>query len=96
MAASMSNDADADGLERDDAAERDDRHLRRAATDVDDHVAERLVDRQRRADRRGHRLLDQVRLGGAGAPRRLEHRALLDRVIADGTQIEHAGAVEAG
>ena len=38
----------------------------------------RLVDRQAGADRRGHRLLDQVRLRGAGAARRLEHRALLD------------------
>ena len=36
------------------------------------------MDRQRRADRRGHRLLDQVGLRGTGAPRRLEHRTLLD------------------
>ena len=44
----------------DDAAERDHRDLGGAAADVDDHVAGRLVDRQARADRRGHRLLDDV------------------------------------
>ena len=74
----MSNAADAHRLERDDAAERDHRDLGRPAADVDDHVAERLVDRQRRADRRRHRLLDEVRLRRAGAPRRFEHGALLD------------------
>ena len=86
--------ADADGLERDDAAERDHRHLARATADVDDHVAERLVDRQRRADGGGHRLLDEVGLRRAGAPRRLEHGALLD--VRDGGRHadEHTGAVE--
>ena len=50
--------ADAQRLERDDTAERDDRDLGRAAADVDHHVAHRLVDREPGADRGGHRLLD--------------------------------------
>ena len=49
-----------------------------AAADVDDHVAERLVDRQAGADRRGHRLLDELRVGRAGSPGRLGDRAPLD------------------
>ena len=69
--------ADADRLERHDAAERDHRDLGRAATDVDDHVAERLVDGERRTDRGRHGLLDQVRLRCARAAGRLENRALL-------------------
>ena len=40
--------ADADARRRHDAAERDDRDLGGAATDVDDHVAGRLVDRAAR------------------------------------------------
>ena len=65
-------------LERDDATEGDHRDLAGATADVDDHVAERLVDRERRADRGGHGLLDEERLGGAGTPRGFEHRPLLD------------------
>ena len=42
-----------------DAAQRNDGHLRRAATDVDDHVAHGLVDGQPRPDGGGHRLLNQ-------------------------------------
>jgi hypothetical protein len=49
-----------------------------AAADVDDHVARRLGDRQAGADRRHHRLLDEIDLGGAGAHRRVLDRALLD------------------
>ena len=57
---------------------------------------------QRRADRRGHRLLDEERLRRAGTPRRFEHRALLD--VGDGRrhadqhprtlQARDAGALE--
>ena len=89
IAASMSKRPDAHGFERDDAAERDHRDLGGAAADVDDHVAERLVDRQRRADRRGHRLLDAGSVcdapGHAAPPR--APRAARRAVIADGTQI---------
>ena len=53
--------ADPDGLQGDDAAEGDHRRLGGATADVDDHVAERLVDRQAGADGRGHGLLDEVR-----------------------------------
>ena len=70
--------ADADRLRDDDPAERDHRHLARAAADVDDDVAGRLADRQARADRGRHRLLDQVGLAGAGRQARLLDRALLD------------------
>ena len=59
--------------------ERDHRHVGGAAADVDHHVARGLGDGQAGADRGHHRLLDQEHLGGAGAHRRLAHRALLDR-----------------
>ena len=71
--------ADADRLARDDAAERDDRDLGRAAADVHDHVAGRLLHRQARADRGGHGLFDDVRgLARAGVERGIVHGALLD------------------
>ena len=70
--------ADAHGLERDDAAEADDRGLAGAAADVDDHVADRLVDRQVGTDGRGHRLLDELRIGRAGAAGRVGDGAALD------------------
>ena len=65
-------------LRDDDAAERDDGDLGRAAADVDDHVPGRLGDGQAGADRGRHRLLDQVGLARAGRERRLLDRALLD------------------
>ena len=70
--------ADPDRLRDDDAAERDHRHLGGAAADVDDHRAGRLGDRQAGADRRRHRLLDQVGLAGAGREAGLLDRPLLD------------------
>ena len=69
--------ADTQRLRDDDAAERDDGDLGRAAADVDDHVPGRLGDGKARADRSGHRLFDQVRLARAGAKRRFFDRALL-------------------
>ena len=54
------------------------RGLAGATTDVDDHVADRLVDRQPGADRRGHRLLDELRFGRTGTARRLGHGTLFD------------------
>src|SRR5437899_5160808 len=53
---------DAHGLGEHDARERDDRHLRGAAPDVDHHVAGRLGDGQPGADRGRHRLFDEVDL----------------------------------
>ena len=70
--------ADAQRLRDDDAAERDDGDLGRAAADVDDHVPRRFGNGKSRADRRGHRLLDQIRLACAGAQRRFLDGALLD------------------
>ena len=70
--------ADAERLRDDDAAERDDRDLGRAAADVDDHVPGRLGDGEPGADRGRHRLLDQVGLARARGERRLLDRALLD------------------
>ena len=74
----MSKLPDAHRLQGDDAAEADDRGLAGAAADVDDHVADRLVDRQVGADRRGHRLLDQLGVGRAGSARRVGDRPPLD------------------
>ena len=88
---------DAHRFERDDATERDHRDLAGAAADVDDHVAERLVDRQRRADRGRHRLLDEeglARRRRAGPPRARPRCSTW--VIADGTQMSTRAALEAG
>src|SRR6185312_5109162 len=70
--------ADADRLRDDDPAERDHGDLGGAAADVDDHRAGRLAHRQPGADRRGHRLLDQVGGAGSGRQARLLDGALLD------------------
>ncbi len=70
--------ADPHALGDDDAAERDDRDLGRAAADVDDHVPGRIGDRQPGADRGCHRLLDEIGLARARRERRLLDRALLD------------------
>src|SRR3954449_7304055 len=69
---------DADALAGDDAAERDHGDLGRAAADVDDHVAGRLVHGQPGADRGGHRLLDDVDLARTGLVAGVLDRALLD------------------
>src|SRR5215204_2802704 len=69
--------ADADRLRHDDAAERDHRHLARAAADVDDHVPGGFSHGQPGADRGGHRLLDEVRLARARAEAGLLDGALL-------------------
>ena len=69
----------ADGLRHDDTAHGDNGDLGGAATDIDDHGAGRLLDRQVSTDSRGHRLLDQIGLAGTCLNRSLEHGALLDR-----------------
>src|SRR5207249_11095928 len=68
---------DAHGLGEHDARERDDRHLRGAAPDVDHHVAGRLGDGQPGADRGRHRLFDEVDLARTSGLGRLAHRPLL-------------------
>ncbi len=76
--------------------EGDHRRLGRPAADVDDHVAERLVDRQPGADGRGHGLLDQVGAVGARAPGRLLDGPPLH--LGDGGRDadQHPGPVEPG
>ena len=69
---------DADRLGVDDAGERDDGDVGRAAADVDDHVPGRLGDRRPDADGGRHRLLDDEDLAGARLERRVLHRPLLD------------------
>src|SRR6266571_769794 len=61
----------------DDPRQRDDRHFGGAAANIDDHVAGGLGDGKTSADRRGHRLLDQVNLTCSGRFRRLLDRTLL-------------------
>ena len=61
-------------MRHDHAAERGDRHLGGAAADVDDERADGVGDGKLRADRRGERLLDQVRADGTGPERRLLDR----------------------
>ena len=68
---------DAHRLAVDDAGERDDRDVGRPAADVHDHVAGGFGNRQPGADRRGHRLFDQVHLAGLGAIGAVLHRAAL-------------------
>ena len=87
--------ADAEALRDDDAAERDDCDLARAAADVDDHVPGRLGDGQPGADRGRHRLLDQVGLARAGGERRLLDGALLDAGHARGDADDDARVREA-
>ena len=58
--------SDSDRLRDDDPAQGDHGHLAGAATDVEDHASGGLGDREPGADRRGHRLLDQIRLAGPG------------------------------
>src|SRR5215213_7617365 len=70
---------DAERRRDDDPAERDDRDLARSATDVDDHVPRRAADRDVRSDRRGERLLDQVRLLRPGLQGGVANGSLLDR-----------------
>ncbi len=72
----VAGDSQAGG--RDDAAQREDRHLGRAAADVDHHRPGRLVDRQAGTDRRRHRLADDVHPPRAGGVGGLADRALLD------------------
>lgn len=78
IALSSSSPHDADRLGSDDSAQRDDRDLGGAATDVDDHVAGGLVDRQPGTDGRGHGLLDDVHLACTGLRRCLDDGASLD------------------
>jgi hypothetical protein len=81
---------DANRLGGDDTAERDHGHLGRAAADVDDHVAGRLVHGQARADRGGHGFLDDVYAARAGLAGRLDHGTAFDAGDARGNADHHA------
>ena len=50
--------------------------FRRAAADVDDHVARRVLHRKPDADRRRHRFFDQINFARAGVRGRFAHGAL--------------------
>src|SRR5262249_25265319 len=69
---------DAHRLAVDDARQRDDGDVCRAAADVDDHVPGRLGDWHAGADRRRHRFLDEVHFTRLRAVRAVLHRSLLD------------------
>ena len=84
----------ADGVRGDDPTKGDDRGLGRSSPDVDHHVADRLVDVESGADGGGHRLLDEMRGGGAGTPGRLFHRTPLDRGDGRGDTDQDPRAVE--
>ena len=76
-------------------AEGDHRHLRRAAADVDDHVADGLVDRQSGPDGGRHGLLNEEAGRRAGPARRLLDGAALDRRDGGRDADQHLGPVEA-
>ena len=69
---------DADRLRKHDAAERNDRDLRGATADVDDHVGGGFVDRQSDPNGGGHRFWNGDHVAGAGVHRRFLHRAFLN------------------
>ena len=69
---------DTHGFAIDDAGERDDGDVGGAAADIDDHVPRRLRDRHPRANRRGHRFLDEVDFARLRPVRAVFDRALLD------------------
>ena len=83
---------DANRLAGHDPTERDNRDFGRATTDVDHHVAGRLVDRQARADRCRHRLLDDVGLAGSRCTLAASITARCSTpVMPEGTQITMRG-----
>ncbi|MNE27567.1 hypothetical protein D3C80_1209830 [compost metagenome] len=87
--------ADADRTRIDDARQRQDGDLGRAAADVDDHRAGRLVDRQAGADRGGHGLVDQADAAGRGVQAGIIDGAALDGRGARGDADDHLGVHEA-
>src|SRR6185437_7985230 len=76
--------ADAHAARIDDAAEAEHRHFGGAAADIDHHRAGGLADRQAGADRRRHRLLDEIDAPRAGRERTLLDGAALHRGRARG------------
>ena len=84
------------GPVRDDPAERDDRRLRGATADVDDHAADRFVDLEPGTDGCGHRLFDEM---GGRRPRttgRLLDRPSLHRGDGRRHAEQYPGPVELG
>ncbi len=61
-----------------DTGERDHRHIRGAAADVDDHVARGFGDRQTGADGSGRRLFDEIDLARPGLESGVLDRAFFD------------------
>ena len=78
-------------LEKTMPAERDHRDLGGAAADIDDHVAGRLGDRQPGADRRRHRLLDQVDFARAADSADSRTARFSTSVMPNGTQMMMRG-----
>src|SRR5665213_889867 len=87
--------SDANRLTRHDSAERDNGDLGRSSTDVHNHVAGRLVNRQTCADRSGHRLFDDVGLSRTGELGGFHDGALLDTGDTRGNTNDHARLCEA-
>jgi hypothetical protein len=87
--------SDPDRLGDDDASQGDHRHLARAAADVQHHAPGGLGYGEAGADRRSHRLLDQVGLAGARGEARLLDRPLLHAGHAGGNADDHSGVGEA-
>ncbi len=81
----------ADGFRKDDAVERNDGDLGRAAADVDDHVGRGFVDGETDAERGGERFGDGVHLARAGVGGGLHHGALLDLGDAAGIAMQTLG-----
>src|SRR5207247_9883502 len=57
--------ADAETATKDDSRQGNDRNFASTAADIDNHVAGRLMHGQPNANRRGHRLFDQINLARA-------------------------------
>src|SRR5581483_3297489 len=83
--------ADPNAAADDDVVERDDGGLARAAADVYDHVPARARDGHARADGRGQRLGDQMRLPRARLEGRVDHGAALDAGDPHGNADHDAG-----
>ena len=87
--------ADAQCLERHDAAQRDHAGLRSPCAHVDDHRSDGLVDGKVEADRRGHRRLEQHRRSCARSSDRLLERTTLDRGSRSGNRQDDARTAHA-
>ena len=85
---------DLDGRGRRNAVQTQNGDIRRAAANIDDHMALRPGDRQLRAKRGSERLLDQIDAARAGLHGGLNDRAFLDLGDAGRDGDDHAGLDE--